>query len=97
MHTAYCFTGAGVVAGVLATVFLATFLLCFLVVLAVEATAGLVVAGAGVGDAGACAKVRERKASAKAIVETVVFILFSPAGLAARSQSHTALSPPEHR
>ena len=95
----YCFTGAGVVAdaGVFATFFFATFLLCLLVVLAVDATAGLEVAGAGALGAGVCAKVRDIEASAKAIVETVVFILFSPAGLAARSQSHTALSPPEHR
>jgi hypothetical protein len=84
-------------AGVLATGFLATFFVVFLVVLAVEATGGLVVAGAGVEDAGACAKVRVMEASAKAIVETVVFILFSPAGLAARSQSHTAAWAFKHR
>jgi hypothetical protein len=90
-----------VIAGVLAAVFLATFF-CFLVVLAVDVTAGFAgaTAGAAVFGAGAgvvCAKLKVRDARVKAMVEIVVFILFSPAGLAARSQSHSALSRPEHR
>jgi hypothetical protein len=61
-----------------------------LVVFAAVVVAGLLAPAAGAG-AGVWADIRDMLASAKAMVNTVVFILFSPAGLfVSRSQSHLA-------
>jgi hypothetical protein len=84
---AYCFAGTGLVElpaeGTVAfdVVFFFTIFVWRLMVFVLAAR---VLEPSGV-RAGACAKVRDMEASAKAMIEAVVFILFSPAGLAARS------------
>jgi hypothetical protein len=93
----YFATAAGA-AGVFAADFFTAFL-CFFAVFAVVVAAGLLApfeAGAG---AGVCADIKAMLPKARAIVITVVFILFSPCGpfSISRSQSHLAPDRPGTR
>jgi hypothetical protein len=92
--------GAAAAAGVLPLVlFAAGFAACFLLVFfafVVEAAGGVAPLAGGV--AGDWANVKGIVATARAIVNKVVFIFFfSLRALAARSQSYDAADPPETR
>src|SRR6185295_15668502 len=83
---------AGVFAAGVFTVFLTAFLWCFLAEAAglVAPLAAPLVAPLAAGAGVCAADIRDRLASARAMVNTVVFIFFFSCGLAARSQSHLA-------